>query len=72
MQGLPLGCRALVVPVVEEGCIWVGLIRMLGCGGTVVLVGSHVQGLIAGWAECSGCSVDCLLIHFCLRLCSSS
>ena len=51
VQGLPLGCRALVVPVsalVEEGWIWVGLIRMLGCGGVVLLVGSHVLGLVVG------------------------
>ena len=72
VQGLPLGCRALVVPVVEEGWIWVGLIRMLGCGGIVLLVGSHVQRLVAGWAECSGCSGDCLLVHFYLSYCSSS
>ena len=74
MQGLSLDCRALVVPIyvlVEEGWIWVGLIRILGCEGTVVLVGSHVQGLVAGWAECSGCSGDCLLIHFYLSFCSS-
>ena len=40
-----------LVPVsvlVEEGCIWVGLIRMLGCGGVVLLAGSHVLGLVAG------------------------
>ena len=58
VQGLPLGCRALVVPVVEEGCIWVRLIRMSACGGIVSLVGSHVQKLLAGWAECSSCSGD--------------
>ena len=54
VQGLPLVCRALVVRVsvlVEEGWIWVGLILMLGCWGIVVFVGSHVQRLVAGWAE---------------------
>ena len=58
MQGLPLDCTALVVPVVEEGCTWVGLTRMSGCGGIVSLVGSHVQRLLSGWAECSSCSGD--------------
>ena len=50
VQALPLGCKALapVSVLVEEGWIWVGLIRMLGCGGVVLLAGSHVLGLVAG------------------------
>ena len=79
MQVLPLNCRALVVPVVEEGWICVGLIRTSGCGGIVSLVGSHVQRSVAGWAECSSCSGDwrqaqlcfLLLFLFLMHLCLS-
>ena len=72
VQGLPLVCRVLVVPVVEEGCIWVGLICMWGCGDIVSLVGSHVQRLVAGWAECSSCSGDWRQVQLCSGCCSSS
>ena len=66
---LPLSCMAWVA---EEGLTLVGLIRMLGCGGIVLLVGSHVQRLVAGWAECSGCSGDCELVHLYLSCCFPS
>ena len=49
-----------------EGLVLVGLIGMLGCGGVVSFGGSHVQGLVVGWAGGSCCNGGCWLVRLCV------
>ena len=49
-----------------EGCVWVGLFHMLGCGGGGFPVDSCVLGLVAGLVGCSDCSGGCWGVHCCL------
>ena len=41
-----------------EGCVWVGLFCMLGCGGGGFPVGSCVLDLGATLVGCSGCRLQ--------------